>query len=101
MPQIRNLGTLKGFIIPKKLFFLHIFLFTRLVLTQMRSRVKILLFIKNLYLRSTARQTIQNCQTSPVDFQRYSLHHKELDGRAVSALGVRSRKLSTGLNGQS
>jgi hypothetical protein len=26
---------------------------------------------------------------------------KELDGRAVSVLGVRSRKLSTGLNGQS
>jgi hypothetical protein len=26
---------------------------------------------------------------------------EELDGRAVSALGVRSRKLSTGLNGQS
>jgi hypothetical protein len=26
---------------------------------------------------------------------------KELDGRVVSALGVRSRKLSTGLNGQS
>jgi hypothetical protein len=25
---------------------------------------------------------------------------EELDGRAVSALGVRSRKLSTGLNGQ-
>jgi hypothetical protein len=31
-------------------------------------------------------------------------HYKkleELDGRAVSALGVRSRKLSTGFNGQS
>jgi hypothetical protein len=27
--------------------------------------------------------------------------YEELDGRAVSALGVRSRKLSTGLNGQS
>jgi hypothetical protein len=26
--------------------------------------------------QSTARQTIQNCQTSPVDFQHYSLHHK-------------------------
>jgi hypothetical protein len=26
---------------------------------------------------------------------------EKLDGRAVSALGVRSRKLSTGLNGQS
>jgi hypothetical protein len=26
---------------------------------------------------------------------------EELDGQAVSALGVRSRKLSTGLNGQS
>jgi hypothetical protein len=26
---------------------------------------------------------------------------EEFDGRAVSALGVRSRKLSTGLNGQS
>jgi hypothetical protein len=26
---------------------------------------------------------------------------EELDGRVVSALGVRSRKLSTGLNGQS
>jgi hypothetical protein len=26
---------------------------------------------------------------------------EELDGRAVSALSVRSRKLSTGLNGQS
>jgi hypothetical protein len=26
---------------------------------------------------------------------------EELDGRAVSAVGVRSRKLSTGLNGQS
>jgi hypothetical protein len=26
---------------------------------------------------------------------------EELDSRAVSALGVRSRKLSTGLNGQS
>jgi hypothetical protein len=28
-------------------------------------------------------------------------HKEELDGRAVSALGVQSRKLSTGLNGQS
>jgi hypothetical protein len=27
--------------------------------------------------------------------------NEELDGPAVSALGVRSRKLSTGLNGQS
>jgi hypothetical protein len=27
-------------------------------------------------------------------------YSEELDGRAVSALGVRSRKLSTGLNGQ-
>jgi hypothetical protein len=27
--------------------------------------------------------------------------HEGLDGRAVSALGVRSRKLSTSLNGQS
>jgi hypothetical protein len=26
---------------------------------------------------------------------------EDLDGRAVSALGVRSRKLNTGLNGQS
>jgi hypothetical protein len=34
----------------------------------------------------------------------YNMHNIEtlkLDGRAVSALGVRSRKLSTGLNGQS
>jgi hypothetical protein len=30
-----------------------------------------------------------------------SRHKVELDGRAVSALGVRSRKLSTGVNGQS
>jgi hypothetical protein len=31
-----------------------------------------------------------------------STHYfEELDGRAVSALSVRSRKLSTGLNGQS
>jgi hypothetical protein len=29
------------------------------------------------------------------------IEFEELDGRAVSALGVRSRKLSTGLNGQS
>jgi hypothetical protein len=28
------------------------------------------------YVQSTARQTIQNCQTSPEDFQRYSLHPK-------------------------
>jgi hypothetical protein len=31
----------------------------------------------------------------------YITLHEELGGRAVSALGVRSRKLSTGLNGQS
>jgi hypothetical protein len=37
----------------------------------------------------------------------YNMHNivrivlEELDGRAVSTLGVRSRKLSTGLNGQS
>jgi hypothetical protein len=28
------------------------------------------------------------------------MNGEELDGRAVSTLGVRSRKLSTGLNGQ-
>jgi hypothetical protein len=31
----------------------------------------------------------------------YSIVAEDLGGRAVSALGVRSRKLSTGLNGQS
>jgi hypothetical protein len=29
-----------------------------------------------LNVQSTARQTIQNCQTSPLDFQRYSRHNK-------------------------
>jgi hypothetical protein len=27
-------------------------------------------------VESTARYTIENCQTSSVDFQTYSLHHK-------------------------
>jgi hypothetical protein len=27
-------------------------------------------------VQSTARQTIQNCQTSPIDFQTYYLQHK-------------------------
>jgi hypothetical protein len=36
-----------------------------------------------------------------VKFAEYLIFFEELGGRAVSALGVRSRKLSTGLNGQS
>jgi hypothetical protein len=28
------------------------------------------------YVQATARPTIQNCQTLPIDFQPYSLHHK-------------------------
>jgi hypothetical protein len=52
-----------------------------------------------------------NSRESSVKSQYYSyiyfissyfiLDEEELDGRPVSALGVRSRKLSTGLNGQS
>jgi hypothetical protein len=34
-------------------------------------------------------------------YTHHSFRYEELDGRAVSALGVRSRKLRTGLNGQS
>jgi hypothetical protein len=34
-------------------------------------------------------------------YNMYNIAGEELDGRVVSALGVRSRKLSTGLNGQS
>jgi hypothetical protein len=28
------------------------------------------------YVQSTARKSIQNCQTSPIDFQPYSLNYK-------------------------
>jgi hypothetical protein len=35
------------------------------------------------------------------DLMTNDYYKEELDGRMVSALGVRSRKLSTGLNGQS
>jgi hypothetical protein len=31
---------------------------------------------RTMIVQSTAPQTIQNCQTFPVDFQPYSLYHK-------------------------
>jgi hypothetical protein len=41
------------------------------------------------------------CITAVIDSQCVNVHtQEEFGGRAVSALGVRSRKLSTGLNGQ-
>jgi hypothetical protein len=38
--------------------------------------MKELLWVTDRYVQSTAPQTIQICQTSPVDFQPYMLHHK-------------------------
>jgi hypothetical protein len=44
----------------------------RSVVTTARMQVR----IKKIYIQSTAHQTIQNCQTLPVDYQPYLLHHK-------------------------
>jgi hypothetical protein len=52
------------------------------------------LFRDNLWMERKVRKSIYRVVIG-------SMCLEELDGRAVSALGVRSRKLSTGRNGQS
>jgi hypothetical protein len=47
------------------------------------------------------RQRVTTCFILSYDYDAFSSSYEELDGRAVCALGVGSRKLSTGLNAQS